>query len=115
MGPIKQQKHKSITVPKPFGFDERDKHKSLKEESISKRKFREYIESLQREEDNHLNMQFKANPVPLHTVTSKLKNVHGLKGKKKVKKYDKTSSNEQFIAKEVPWFVKVKLFDAMKK
>ena len=105
-----------ITIPKPFQFDERDKHKELKEESISKRKFREYIESLQNEEDYHLNLQFKANPVPLHTVTSKMNNVHGLKGKK-VKKVsdDDSKSQEQFTAKEVPWFVKVKLFDAMKK
>ena len=113
-----KRRHK-ITIPEPFAFDERDKksnHDLSQTKSISKRKFEEYMDDLKREEDYHLNFQFKANPVPLSAVTRKLKNVHGLKGKKYVKQSKNESSDtiiHEFTAKKVPWYVKVKLYDAM--
>ena len=115
----KKRRHR-ITIPKPFGFDERDKksnHDLLQSKSISKRKFKEYMDELKREEDYHLNFTFKANPVPLSAVTRKLQNVHGLKGKKYTnskKNIEETEDEiKDFTAKDVPWFVKVKLYDAM--
>eukprot|EP01083_Nonionella_stella_P298443 1012983_1 len=123
--PTKSKRKYSITIPKPFAFDKRDEN--VETESISKRKLREYLESIKQEEDYHLNFEFKANPIPLHTVTRRIKAVHGLKGKKPARKNrfsifqppSKQSKTENdpdkpFTAKTVPWFVTVKLYDAMK-
>ena len=40
------------------------------------------MDSIKKEEEYHLNFEFKANPIPLTTVQNKMNNVHGLKGKK---------------------------------
>ena len=98
-----------ITIPKPFGFDQRDNNAKAKAAadaaSISKRRFHEYLSDLKRAEDAHLNFEFKANPVPLSAVTSRM-----APGPKRAV----TPPKEPFKAKDVPWFVKVKLYDAMK-
>ena len=104
-----------ITIPEPFHFDSVDREK-MDSESISKRRFREYLESIRKEEEYHLRFEFKAKAVPLSAVTTKMdKMVHGLKGKRvsSSKKASAVEPEEVFTAKKVPWFVKVKLYDAM--
>ena len=111
------RRRRRITIPKPFQFEQRAKMQHTKP-SISKRRFREYMDELQKEEEFHLNFEFKANAVPLSAVTTKMHGVHGLKGKtsKTANSTRSCTQNENgvFTAKKVPWFVKVKLYDAMK-
>jgi hypothetical protein len=58
---------RTLTVPKPFRFQEREKQRQARK-SIRRRKLDEMLEERRIEEDNCLNHQFRANPIPLSTT-----------------------------------------------
>lgn len=150
--------HKSkITIPVPFKFDERDKKAKLNHKmSIREKKLRATLEQKAKEENDALTFQFRANPVPLTTISSTAANSNFRPMKKLIKSYDNKTTNSNnkntirpstartalqkskssaghkfsishnidldifhydddapFQAKDVPWFVKVKLYDSM--
>ncbi|KAL0486091.1 FAM161A ciliogenesis-associated protein [Acrasis kona] len=62
------RKKRKITIPAPFSFDHRE---AVKEKTISKKKFEEYISDIEAEKEAHLRTKFRANPVPLSTLEPK--------------------------------------------
>ena len=61
---VDKPEKKSITIPLPFSFEERESRKSP---GIHRRKMDDYIYKIKLEEEYHLNKRFKANPIPHST------------------------------------------------
>lgn len=59
----------SFTIPEPFSFaDFKHEGSQTVRNSISKRRFEEYLRELKERDDKELSFQFKANPVPKSTM-----------------------------------------------
>uniref|UniRef100_A0A7S1PIP3 Uncharacterized protein n=1 Tax=Percolomonas cosmopolitus TaxID=63605 RepID=A0A7S1PIP3_9EUKA len=67
---FKKPKKPKITIPKPFSFDKRER---TRRKMISERRFEEYIDSIQKKEDDLVHHRFVAQPVPASTLQPKYK------------------------------------------
>lgn len=127
-----------VTVPEPFGFEYRE---LVKEKSIRQLKFEEMIAGIRLEEERHLNMKYKAKPVPSDVMIPKYESILAsqearrievkrtsmettkanekpfnfyIRDKEKQKLEPHESPKETFKANPVPWYCKVSLYEQMR-
>ena len=124
-----------VTIPQPFGFDARDKHKRV---SIREQKLREMMEEKAREEDEAM-QPFRSKEVPDHVkdhhLYSKLLKDQERERKERLEKFrldilsqikvsdrlmlpkstqphcDFAHQEYTFQARPMPWYCEVKLID----
>ncbi|CAG9319563.1 unnamed protein product [Blepharisma stoltei] len=127
-----------VTVPEPFGFETRE---LTKEKSIRQRRFEEYINEIRLEEERHLNMKYKANPIPSDVIIPKYDSILAAQEARRIEvkrtSMETTKANEKpfsfyvrdkekkkpepvemkketFKANPVPWHCKVSIYDQMR-
>lgn len=61
-----------VTVPRPFGFDMRDKGKS---KTIRERKVEEMVEAKRQEESALVKYQFRSKPIPPEVLIPRYQNL----------------------------------------
>lgn len=108
---FKKPKKPRVTIPDPFKFDRRE---AQRKQTISERKFEEYIESIRKKEDELISYRFTAQPIPPSTLEPRYKDM--IAQSKSRSEEIKESSKKWLLKSQRPFeFLKTTKYEDKKK